>query len=276
MRRSPVVCLFAALVAIFVFGAVTAEAQMVATRSTAIQILIPAAGSVTGANDTFFRSDVTLLNYRNASQRVRIQWMPQSVSGLSVAATELTMNPLSGINSEDFVGSVLHQSGLGAMLITALTAGGAPDTAAQLMATSRIWTPQAGTTGYASQQFNGVPVADINSTVLTMVGHRRDERFRTNVGVVNLDSASQTFRIDVRTSEGTTESQSVDVPALSMVQTGLLGPSSAGPLQILVTNTGLPPHTASFLSYASTIDNVTGDAWSTLGFNQPATPTPPQ
>jgi hypothetical protein len=263
MRRALIACLFAA------FAVSSAHAQMVVTRSTAVQILIPAAGSVTGANDTFFRSDVTLLNYRNATQRVRIQWMPQGVNGTTIAATELNMNPLSGLNSEDFVGSVLHQSGLGAVLITALTAGGATDTAAQLMATSRIWTPQAGTTGYASQQFNGVPTAEIASTVLTMVGHRRDARFRTNVGVVNLDSASQTFRIDVRTSEGTTETQSVDVPPLSMVQVGLLGAASAGPLQILVTNTGTPPRTSSFLSYASTVDNVTGDAWATLGFNQP-------
>ena len=47
--------------------------------------------------------------------------------------------------------------------------------------------------GTNSQQFNGIPYADINTTTpLVLVGHRRDDRYRTNVGFdfYNLFNAS--------------------------------------------------------------------------------------
>lgn len=250
--------------------AVTANAQLVVPRSSASVILIPAAGSLQGANGTFFRSDLVLLNYRASGQRVQLQWMPQNVPGSTVAPVIFTIPAQSGINSEDFVAAVLHQSGIGALLITAITDTGATDGNAELVATSRIWTPQPNAaTGTNSQQFNGIPVSDINSGTLAMLGHRRDSRYRTNVGIVNLSGQTQTFRVDTLTSNGV-ETQNVDVPAQSFNQTSLPGADSTLPLQILVTNISATNRTTQFQSYASSVDNVTGDAWSSLGFNPPA------
>lgn len=256
--------------ALLFFAAVTASAQLVVPRSSAPVILIPAAGSLQGANGTFFRSDLVLLNYRGSAQRVQLQWMPQNVPGSTVTPVIFTIPAQSGINSEDFVAAVLHQSGIGAILITAQTDAGVTDGNAQLVATSRIWTPQPNAaTGTNSQQFNGIPVSDINSGTLAMLGHRRDSRYRTNVGVVNLSGQVQTFRIDTLTSNGV-ETQTIDVPAQSFNQTSLPGTDSTLPLQILVTNISTTNRTTQFQSYASSVDNVTGDAWSSLGFNPPS------
>src|SRR4051794_9566788 len=122
--------------ALLFFAALDLHAQLVVPRSSAPVILIPAAGSLQGANGTFFRSDLVLLNYRASAQRVQLQWMPQNVPGSTVAPATLTIPAQSGINSEDFVAAVLHQSGIGALLITALTEAGATDGNAQLVATS--------------------------------------------------------------------------------------------------------------------------------------------
>lgn len=242
-----------------------AEAQLVVPQGGAPTILIPAAGSVQGGNGTFFRSDLTVLNYRNSTQDVQFQWLPQGSSGSAVAPFTVTMGAMTGVTSEDFVASILHQTGLGAILITGVTSTGAPDSSAHLMATSRIWTPQANTTaGTNSQQFDGIPLTAIGNGTLTIVGQRRDDRYRTNVGIVNLDSQQQTFRIDLQSSVGT-ESQTVVVPAMSLSQVSLPGPNSTLPLQILVTSTSST--SANFMAYGSSVDNVTGDAWSSLGFS---------
>lgn len=247
--------------------AAAAQGQLVTPRSSATTIVIPGAGSVAGANGTFFRSDVVLVNYRNADQRVALQWIPQNAPGGGVATVTVTLAAKSGLTSEDFVANVLHESGLGAVVITPVTSQGFTDDAAVLYATARIWTPQPGTTGNTSQSFPTLAFSDINSTTLTMHGHRRDDRYRTNVGIVNLSAFMQTFRVDVATSTGT-ETQTVDVERNSMRQVGLLGVNSTIPLQIKVTNT--TQSSPSWIAYASTVDNVTGDAWSTLGFREPA------
>lgn len=256
---------------LFVSLAVAANAQIITTRSSAPAILIPAAGSLQGANGTYFRSDLTLLNYRASDQNVRLQWMPQNVPGGTVAPVVITIPARSGINSEDFVAAILHQTGIGAILITGVLADGTTtDSNAQLIATSRIWTPQPNaTSGTNSQQFNAVALTDINSTSLTMIGHRRDSRYRTNVGIVNLSPNPQSFRVDVSTSSSI-EAFLVDVPAQSFNQIALQGPDSVAPLQILVTNTTQSQRTTFFTAYASSVDNVTGDAWSSLGFTPPA------
>src|ERR1700682_1552534 len=157
------------LVLLMIAGAVAADAQMVVTRSSAASILIPAAGSVPGGNGTYFRSDLTLLNYRSSDQRVQIQWLPQNVPGRTVAPVVLTITALSGLHAEAFVASILHQTGLGAIVITGVTASGAADPNAQLVATSRIWSPQPNAaSGPNSQQFTGIPIADINSSTLSI------------------------------------------------------------------------------------------------------------
>ena len=258
-----------AFIALFFLSVLPLNAQMVTPRSSAFQILIPAAGSLAGANGTFFRSDLTLLNYRVSQQRVQLQWLPQNTPGSSVAPVIFTLAGQSGLSSEDFVATILNQSGIGAVLITGITAAGTLDAGAQLIATSRIWTPQPNAaSGTNSQQFNGMNTEDINSHTLSIIGQRRDSRYRTNVGVVNLSQTTQSFRIDTQTSNGV-ESQTMVVPAFSFNQTSLPGADSALPLQILVTNVTSGSPTNAFIAYGSSVDNVTGDAWSSLGFNPP-------
>lgn len=253
---------------VIILTAAAASAQIVATRSSAPQQLIPAAGSVQGIGGTFFRSDTTIVNYRSADQRVRLQWLPQGSSGAGVAPTDITIAASSGIASEDFVTNVMQKSGLGAILMTGINSTGAPDPSAQLVATSRIWTNQPGSSGTVSQSLPSIATPDISSTNVAVLGARRDLRYRTNVGIVNLSSDLQTFQYAVFGSFGT-EVHQVDVAAMSMVLVGVPGAASTIPLQIQVQNLSAPPRSAAFVAYASSVDNTTGDAWTTLGSNLP-------
>jgi hypothetical protein len=257
---------------IVILIAAAASGQIVATRGPVPQLLIPAAGAQQGAGNTFFRSDVTLVNYRGADQRVRLQWLPQDTSGLGLAPTDITISAASGIASEDFVTNVMQKSGLGAILVTGIDAGGTPDPSALLVATSRIWTPENGSSGTQSQSLPSVATTDINSGIVSILGARREVRYRTNAGIVNLSTTAQTFQVSLGGSFGT-ESRQATVAAMSMTLFGVTGASSTTSLQIQVVNAGTPPRSSFWVAYASSVDNVTGDAWTTLGFN--VGPPPP-
>jgi hypothetical protein len=260
------------LVVILILTAAAASGQNVVTRGPVPQLLIPAAGAQQGGGGTFFRSDITLINYRGADQRVRLQWLPQNVTGVGVAPVDITISANSGIATEDFVTNILQKSGLGAIVVTGIDAGGSLDPSALLVATSRIWTPETGSSGTQSQSLPSIATPDISSGVASVLGARREVRYRTNVGIVNLSSATQTYQVSVGGSFGT-EGQQVSVPAMAMTLFGLTGASSTTPLQINIVNIGTPPRSTFWVAYASSVDNVTGDAWTTLGFN--SGPPPP-
>jgi hypothetical protein len=250
--------------------AVTASAQVVVTRSSAPQLLIPAAGAVDGGNGTFFRSDITLINYRATPQTIRLQWLPQNTTGVGIPAVEMTIGASSGFASEDFVTNVMQRSGLGAILVTGITGtGGDPDSAAQLVATSRIWTNQPGSSGTTSQSLPSIGTSDINSAVVAVLSTRRDSRFRTNTGIVNLSQSVQRFSVAVNGSGGT-DIQQVDVQPFSMTLFLVPGAASSVPLQIQVSNISATSRSTSWVAFGSSVDNITGDAWTTLGSNQPA------
>src|SRR5258706_8892815 len=171
---------------IVILIATAAHGQIVATRGPVPQLLIPAAGAQQGVGNTFFRSDITLINYKGGDQRVRLQWLPQDVTGVGIAPIDITISAASGIASEDFVTNVMQRTGLGAILVTGIDAGGSPDPSALLVAASRIWTPENGSSGTESQSLPSIATTDIGSGIVSVLGSRRDVRYRMNVGIVNL------------------------------------------------------------------------------------------
>src|SRR5438477_9481615 len=106
------------LTLVFLLAATPAFAEVVQPVGAAPQILIPGAGSAAGANGTFFRSDITIVNLRNSDQNVLLQWLPQP--GGTGTAVVITIRAFSGIRSADFVRDYLNQSGLGAIIVTCI------------------------------------------------------------------------------------------------------------------------------------------------------------
>ncbi|HXG57702.1 MAG TPA: hypothetical protein VNL91_01610, partial [Thermoanaerobaculia bacterium] len=210
-----------------------------ALRGPTNQILIPAAGNVAGANGTFFRSDITITNFRDADQIVAIQWLPQGRSGAALLGGALIIPARTMVAAEDFVERYVGQTGLGAILITAVTPQGTLDPNGLLYSTSRIWTPQpGGAAGTLSQTFPVLPTGAISAAPqVTLHGLRIDSRYRTNVGIVNLDlERSHTFEILQNTDDPTLLPvvTTVIVPPFAMQQVALPNMRSSA-LQIVVT-----------------------------------------
>lgn len=244
--------------------------DLIVPLAAASRILIPAAGDVPGAAGTHFRSDIDVINLRDANQRVELRWLPMQGTG-SVLVRTLTLPPLSGVASENFVAEILQTSGLGAIQITGLTDSGAHDTAARLHATARIWTPQPNDgdnvddEGTMSQTFPAIALTSPQtSTVKTVFGLRRSGQYRLNAGVTNLAATTQRFRITAYIFSSFVEPQvvEVDVAGQSMIQVNISGTTS-GLVQIVIENLsgGTEWH-----AWGSSIDNESGDAWSQMAF----------
>ena len=252
------------IVAAVVLCATASFAMVVQPLGAASQVLILAAGSTPGQNGLFFRSDITIVNLATHDQTVLLQWLPQ-VGASSASNTLITINALSGVRSADFVRDIMNQSGLGSIIVSGVTINGAADSTARLVVNARIWTPQPGTNGTTSQSFPVIPVNTINTpaAALFAVGGADDPpNYRVNVGLVNLDpNNAQAFFVNVG---GSPAGQKITLPPMTMQQI-LMGTGLASTAQISVQNQ-TPDATRSNLwsAYSSTINNITGDAWSEL------------
>ena len=234
------------------------------------ELLIPAAGSAPGANGTYFRSDITIVNLALHDQQVVLLWLPQGRSGSTRAI--VTIPAEGSIHSADFVHDYFGETGIGAIVVAAyLSYPAEPAFDAQLYALSRIWTPQPGTNGTTSQSFPAIPataVVNTGSALLFIGGQDQPEKYRVNVGVVNMDANNaQTFSMQPGPSGGILPAPPpflVTVPAMSMQQIAF-GPPGRDFFDLAITNI-TPDATRSPLwtAYGSTVDNITGDAWSEI------------
>ena len=240
----------------------TAVAGVVQPLTSAPQLLIPAAGSTPGVNGTFFRSNIAIVNLASHDQAVELRWLPQASS--SSATTAVLIRSLNFLRSDDFVAEVLHQSGLGAILVTGVTSSGDLDPTAALYVQSSVWTPQPGSNGTTSQSLPAIPTSTLNTTdaALFFLGAPRPGSYRTNVGIVNLDpSKEQTFQVTFFFAF-VPFTVMFSVPPMGMQQVAL---GSSIFSELLVSNvTASATKSNLWVAYGSTIDNVTGDALSEL------------
>ncbi|HEV2720467.1 MAG TPA: hypothetical protein VG323_10655 [Thermoanaerobaculia bacterium] len=240
-----------------------ARTNVIEFESADNAFLIPAAGNVQGSNGTFFRSDVTFVNYNDTAQNVGVGFLINGKDNTNEPLTHFTIDPQTVVTIPDFVGTTLKTSGLGSLLVLAFDSTGANiDDAATIDAFSRIWTPQPGSAGTVSQSFPAVSLFDsVDNFTAIALGLRADAGFRTNIGVVNLDSVKHTWTIS---SVNNGKSFTMDVQPFSLSQTGV--PADwAGAGGALAIAYDVPDQGFTWSAYASSVDNLTGDGWVARG-----------
>lgn len=227
--------------------------------------IIPAAGSVAGSNGTFFKSDVTIANRRQVTQVISVGFLARGVNNGTALVQKFTIPANTTTIDNDFISNKLQKSGLGTLLVIAVTstAPGAPvDELAEIDGFSRIWTPQpiqpGATTsiGTVSQAFESI---DIEDSLADSFGYglKQDENFRTNLGFVNLYDTPNTFTIQVVGTRGSTTFTQTVQP-YSMEQPSVPG----GILGDFFISVGTPATNFNWWSaYGTSVDNRTGDGW---------------
>ena len=224
-------------------------------------MVFPAAGSVPGSAGTYFRSDITLINYDSSAQDVDFYWMANNSTSGDLPALRVTLQPSTVYTFEDFVGTQFELQGLGAMYAIPVI-GDDTDPNASVDGFSRIWTNQPGATGTVSQPF---PATDPFSFYIlesaAILGLRHDAAYRTNFGLLNLDDGPHRFRVQFIGSKGLTNEIELTMQSQTMIQQGV----PAGDYGHLLIRVTTDDPDAWWLTYASSTDNLTGDGWVSIG-----------
>jgi hypothetical protein len=241
------------------------RASAITDSISARAFIIPAAGSLAGGGGSlFFRSDVTLVNYRNTPQQVLIGFWQQGTSNSlnfsNYKTVTLPSNQFATV--QDFVASSLGLSGLGSLIFIPYT-GSAIDSNSAIDGFSRIYTKQPGSSGTVSQPFDAVDPDTLSAQLINegvALGLRQDADFRTNVGIVNVDASPHTFKLSL-VGEKTQTTLTITVPAYGMIQQAIPA-GDYGALQVIYQVTDASSTTlVSWVGYASSTDNITGDGW---------------
>ena len=226
---------------------------------TTDSFVIPVAGNAAGSGGTYFRSDVVFNNDRLQDQRIAVGWFAQGQNNCSAPLQYFNLSANSVTVADNFVAQTLGKSGIGAIMVVAVTANGLVDDNGAIDGYSRIWTLQPGSTGTVSQNFGAIDVNDsIGSLPATLMGLKQSNQFRTNVGIVNMDNvAAHTWTF---TSIFNGRTTSLAVPPCSMAQTSATtgSASASGNVAFTVKSDGFGFWWSGF---GSSTDNVTGDGW---------------
>ena len=99
-------------------------ASVITDSVSARAFIFPAAGSIAGGGGAlFFRSDVTLVNYRDTAQQVLTGFWPQGSSNSINPANfkTVTLPPGQFVTVQDYVATALNTSGLGSLIFIPYT-----------------------------------------------------------------------------------------------------------------------------------------------------------
>ncbi|HYI09473.1 MAG TPA: hypothetical protein VEK57_10420 [Thermoanaerobaculia bacterium] len=262
-RHALLPVLLAALFTPSLFAAADREASRAA-------ILIPVAGTVSGANGTRFQTDVTLTTQGHDPFPVLVDvyWLPQNARGTGAPVVRLTLQPREIELFEDFVTRTLGKTGLGSVIFRTVEEDGTADLAGRIDAYARVWTPVPGGRGTMSQ---GVPASTLYSPDIDdfqpiagmIYGLRHDASFRSNYGIVNMSAKAMTFTVAFLANGIRQREETISLEPSSMTQRPV--PSGVfGAVTIEVTPHQESPATydlGPWTAYGSSVDNITGDAW---------------
>lgn len=236
----------------------------VADSRSARSFVFPTAGSTPGGGGTlYFRTDVTLANYRSTAQSVLVGFWPVGVSN-SISTTAPNTKVISLPSGEidrypDFVATVMGTEGLGGLVFIPIS-GSNYDPNAAIDGFSRIYTKQPGSEGTVSQTFDAIDIDNLTVTLEAVsMGLQQDADFRTNWGIINTDPVSHQYTVTF-VGERNETSTTVTVPAYGMIQHAA-PEGDYGAMFIIFRMLDPGTQYLAWTAWASSTDNVTGDGW---------------
>jgi len=213
--------------------------------------VIPAAAHVEGAQNTFWRTDVTIVNpYAWRSVTVEIRFLETGQNNTNGPERSFTIAASQQLVLEDVVFATFGVTGTGALVLES-TDG------AFFTASARTYTGDTETFGQTENGQKNVCHSDDNALI---AGIRDNSRYRTNIGVVNAASRAAEIRARVYGDNGTLVATRVfELDPWSHQQVSLRsfgGAVSSGYLRWDC----LTPDYTQWVAYASVVDENSGDA----------------
>jgi plastocyanin len=228
------------------------------TEVTAADRYVPAVARGPGANGTFFRSDLRIVNLSASAASVDLTFLPSGSDNRTAQTVQLSVGGRESRDVDDVVQSVFGvAAGIGGLRVTS---------SADLVVTSRTYTSSGdpecpGTYG----QF--IPALEASRAVTRgVIGHLGSSEvpvsgFRTNIGAVNPSDASVTVVLNLRNGAG---GASLGTATLALQPFGHLQQGLASLFSVAtLTSSNLfleIDAPSAVLAYASIVDNESGDS----------------
>jgi hypothetical protein len=239
----------------------------------ASQLLVTVVIRAPGKNNTFYITDYFLMNGLGAAQDVLIGFMPSGVTGVNQPTYRYQLAANTTYSIPDFLGSgsgdLNLNNAVGSLLITAVLPGTSTmDTNGQLYSAARIWTQEPGSSGTNSFTEWAVEPGVIHGPgEAAVIGARQNSGFRANYILVNLDVVNaRTWTVTFITTTGSTATATTTIPPLSMGEVAVPSSVDGGSNGYLLMHF-FPPSSmiAPWNAIATTADQITGDAWLSVG-----------
>ncbi|MDQ6799705.1 MAG: hypothetical protein M3041_02600 [Acidobacteriota bacterium] len=211
-------------------------------------VVIPIAGSTHGANGTRWSSDLAVRNNASRDQDVAIAWLSQSDAG-AVSSFAFKVPAGQQVELPNIVDK-LEATGTGSMLLF----GESLDASVRICSHREDRSP-------ICESTPSIPTAGLADTAaMHVAGLRHDAKFRSSVGIVNLDASWHAFHVTIA---GERQSSAFDVfvPPYRSSRTWLTD-GDFGSLTVSVTSIGSPSR---WLAYGSTVDNASDAGTTVLG-----------
>lgn len=242
------------------FPAGAIRGQLVAAASNATDAVFPIVGRAPGANNTFYRTDISLLNLSGEDTSVVLEYYPSGAAGSS-APTRITSVQLDDGQQRNLIGDEVQQllglgDELGAIRIIAPR---------NITAVARIYNDQRAADGGTFSQFVPAQGGTQNraSGALPMLVNATGaiaSSYRTNIGWFNSGGSAVTVTWMAHGANGdmlASSTRTVAAHAQEQVPLSALFPAlgSTENLYVTFTTSGGPLYV-----YASVVDNKNGDA----------------
>ncbi len=238
-------------------------------------VVIPVAGAVAGANNTFFRTDFSAINNGVSNVTLSMKYYPQSGG---VVSKTTTLTPKQSFSGPDVVRNFFGITTATVGFITVTPLGGSA------AITSRTYNTVAGSTKTYGTAVPSLPlgrslrlgqkkvISGIEDSTVATVSRLTPATFRTNVGLVETAGAAATVRVsllfaDGRSLAGTvvskdyplTPNQFLQIPGIA---NNILDAnrSTYGDLRNLTLKFEVISGSGAVTVYTSSTDNGTGDS----------------
>jgi len=228
-----------------------------ATSNQSNEIYVPGAAHVSGSNNTDWRTDLEVRSVGTIGARFRIDLLREGRDNTSFPSVTLELPAGQGQRYEDVLDTLFGFQGTATLRITILDG--------DVRATSRTFnTTPDGTFG---QYIGGTDQYDVyatgnDATLIQLTSSPSNgSGFRTNLGLVNLEGFPISIDIDLYLADLTILGRvSVDLAPFEYDQIdGIFSRVTSDPVADGIAITRASTSAARYLTYASVIDNLTGD-----------------
>jgi len=212
---------------------------------------IAASAHASGVGGSIWRTDLSLVNQGSADATITIELLPADQDNTSHPQVQLPLAAGASTRIEDVIGALFHLSTSAALRLST--------DAGVIAATSRTFNVSG--SGTLGQYVPALP----ESQALTetdqgyLIQLRRNDHFRTNVGIANLNLTELKVRVEYFRADGSSMgARSYTVPPLSFHQHTRAIPGSEPVTGAYARITSATPQ-ARYLAYASVVDSGSGD-----------------